>query len=198
MMAARHPLGERERDDADLIAESRTDPEMFAVLYDRYAADIHRYAARRVGTGHADDIVAETFLAAFRRRASYDTSRRMARPWLYGIATNLLGRHRRDEERLYRALERTGIDPLPEPMDNAVVARVSAQSRHQALAAALACLAPRDRDALLLLAWGGLTYEEVAEALDVPAGTVRSRIHRARKKTRVALGVTTDVIEEDR
>jgi len=198
MTAAWHPLGERERDDADVIAASRTDPETFAVLYDRYAADIHRYAARRVGTGHADDIVAETFLAAFRRRTSYDTSHRMARPWLYGIATNLLARHRRDEERLYRALERTGIDPLPEPMDTTVVARVTAQSRHQSLAAALAGLAPRDRDALLLLAWGGLTYEEVAEALDVPTGTVRSRIHRARKKTREALSAGTGVIEEIR
>ena len=198
MTAARHPLGERERDDADLITESRTEPETFAVLYDRYATDIHRYAARRVGTGNADDIVAETFLAAFRCRTSYDTSRRMARPWLYGIATNLLARHQRDEERLYRALARTGIDPLPEPMDNTVVARVTAQAHHQALAAALAGLAPRDRDALLLFAWGGLTYEEVAEALDIPAGTVRSRIHRARKKTREALGADTDMIEEIR
>src|SRR3569833_563082 len=136
MTAAWHPLGERERDDADVIAASRTDPETFAVLYDRYAADIHRYAARRVGTGHADDIVAETFLAAFRRRTSYDTSHRMARPWLYGIATDLLARHRRDEERLYQALEQNRIDPLHEPMDTTDVARVTAQSRRQSQAAA--------------------------------------------------------------
>lgn len=197
-MTATRPVIDREGDDAKLIVESLKDPEIFAILFDRYAADIHRYAARRVGTGHADDIVAETFLAAFRRRTSYDTTRRMARPWLYGIATNLLARHQREEERLYRALQRTGIDPLPEPMETAVVARVTAQSRQRALAAALAGLAPRDRDTLLLLAWGGLTYEEVAEALDVPAGTVRSRIHRARKKTREALAATTDLIEEDR
>ena len=197
-MTAARPVIDREGDDAELIVESHKDPEIFAILFDRYAADIHRYAARRVGTGHADDIVAETFLAAFRRRTSYDTTRRMARPWLYGIATNLLARHQREEERLYRALQRTGIDPLPEPMETAVVARVTAQSRQRALAAALAGLAPRDRDTLLLLAWGGLTYEEVAEALDVPAGTVRSRIHRARKKTREALAATTDLIEGDR
>ncbi|WP_433179353.1 RNA polymerase sigma factor [Actinoallomurus sp. CA-150999] len=195
-MTAAHPVRE-ECDDAQLIVESHQDPEIFATLFDRYADDIHRYAARRVGTEHADDIVAETFLVAFRRRASYDTTRPMARPWLYGIATNLLARHRREEERLYRALQRTGVDPLPESMDNAVVARVAAQSHQRALAAALAGLKPRDRDTLLLLAWGGLTYEEVAEALDVPTGTVRSRIHRARKKTREALATTTDLIEGD-
>ncbi|GAA4630342.1 RNA polymerase sigma factor [Actinoallomurus vinaceus] len=195
-MTAARPVG-KEFDDAELIVASYKDPETFATLFDRYADDIHRYAARRVGTAHADDIVAETFLVAFRRRTSYDTTRRMARPWLYGIATNLLARHRREEERLYRALQRTGVDPLPEPMANAVVARVAAQSHHRALAAALAGLKPRDRDTLLLLAWGGLTYEEVAEALDVPVGTVRSRIHRARKKTREALGTTTDLIDGD-
>jgi RNA polymerase sigma factor (sigma-70 family) len=144
--------------DAELIERSWGEPEAFAVLFDRYAADIHHYAARRLGTGAADDLVAETFLAAFRRRTSYDTARAGARPWLYGIATTLIARQRRSEQRLYRALARTGVDPLPEPMAEVVVRRVAAQQQQRLLAAALAGLPPADRHVLLLVAWGGLSY----------------------------------------
>ena len=79
--------------DAELIERSWGEPETFAALFDRHAADIHHYVARRLGTSAADDLVAKTFLAAFRRRLSYDTSRTHARPWLYGIATTLIARH---------------------------------------------------------------------------------------------------------
>jgi len=173
--------------DAKLIEQSLAEPEVFAVLFDRYAADIHHYAARRLGASAADDLVAETFLAAFRRRTSYDTSRSQARPWLYGIATTLIARQRRSEQRLYRALARTGVDPLPEPIADQVVRRVAAQGQQRRLAAALAGLSPADREVLLLVAWGGLSYEEIAEAVAVPIGTVRSRLHRARRKVREAL-----------
>jgi RNA polymerase sigma factor (sigma-70 family) len=173
--------------DAKLIEQSLAEPEVFAVLFDRYAADIHHYAARRLGASAADDLVAETFLAAFRRRTSYDTSRSQARPWLYGIATTLIARQRRSERRLYRALARTGLDPLPEPIADQVVRRVAAQGQQRRLAAALAGLSPADREVLLLVAWGGLSYEEIAEAVAVPIGTVRSRLHRARRKVREAL-----------
>jgi RNA polymerase sigma-70 factor (ECF subfamily) len=173
--------------DAKLIEQSLAEPEVFAVLFDRYAADIHHYAARRLGASAADDLVAETFLAAFRRRSSYDTSRSEARPWLYGIATTLIARQRRSEQRLYRALARTGVDPLPEPIADQVVRRVAAQGQQRRLAAALAGLPSADREVLLLVAWRGLSYEEIAEAVAVPVGTVRSRLHRARRKVREAL-----------
>jgi RNA polymerase sigma factor (sigma-70 family) len=147
--------------DARLIEQSLVEPEVFAVLFDRYAADIHHYAARRLGASAADDLVAETFLAAFRRRTSYDTSRSQARPWLYGIATTLIARQRRSEQRLYQALARTDVDPLPEPIADQVVRRVAAQGQQRRLAAALAGLSPADREVLLLMAWGGLSYEEI-------------------------------------
>ncbi|MFJ9638238.1 CU044_5270 family protein [Streptomyces sp. NPDC101178] len=99
-------------DDADVIAQSLDEPELFAGLYDRHAPDIHRYVARRLGEGPADDITAETFLIAFRTRHRYDTAHRLARPWLYGIAANLIGRHRRTEVRALKALARTGHDPV--------------------------------------------------------------------------------------
>jgi RNA polymerase sigma factor (sigma-70 family) len=177
-----------ELDDAELIRLSWDDPERFAVLFERYVRPIHHYIARRLGIQAADDIVAETFLAAFRRRHSYDTAQPLARPWLYGIATTLIARHRRNEERFLRALSRTGVDPLPEPMADAVISRVAAQNEDRRLAGALAKLPRGHRDVLLLVAWGGFGYEEVALALGIPVGTVRSRLHRARKKVRAALG----------
>lgn len=176
--------------DAVLIRRSWHDPEAFAGLFDRYVQQIHHYVARRLGTDAADDIVAETFLAAFRRRHSYDTERPLARPWLYGIATNLVARHRRSEQRYLRALHRTGEDPLPEPMADAVADRVTAQMDERRMAKGLARLSPGDRDVLLMAAWGGLSYEEMAQALDVPIGTVRSRLPGLAKKCRRRSGTT--------
>lgn len=83
---------ERAVADAVLISDSFTTPERFAGLFDRHAPVIHRYAARRLGPDAADDLVAETFLLAFARRAGYDTRYPDARPWLFGIATNLIAR----------------------------------------------------------------------------------------------------------
>jgi DNA-directed RNA polymerase specialized sigma24 family protein len=94
--------------DATVIELSWHEPEQFALLFNRHAPRIQRYVMRRLGPAAADDIVAETFLLAFRRRESYDLARDDALPWLYGIATHLIRRHHRQETRLYRALARTG------------------------------------------------------------------------------------------
>ncbi|MGP3921819.1 RNA polymerase sigma factor [Streptomyces sp. 8N616] len=175
-------------DDADIVAQSLERPELFARLYDRYAPDIHRYAARRLGDGAADDITAETFLVAFRSRARYDTARVNARPWLYGIAANLIGKQRRTEVRALRALARTDVDPVAESWVDSADSRVAAQAAQAPLAGALAGLSVGDRHVLLLVAWADLSYPEVADALGIPVGTVRSRLNRARRKVRAALG----------
>jgi RNA polymerase sigma-70 factor (ECF subfamily) len=172
--------------DAELIERSRTEAEEFARLYDRHALAIHRYVARRLGTDLADDLMAETFLRAFRQRHRYDPVHRDARPWLYGIATNLVSRHRRSELRFWRAIARTGVDPVVESPADRVVDRVTAS--HTGLAAALAGLNGGQRDVLLLTAAGGLSPAEIATALGVAPGTVHSRLSRARKKMRDALG----------
>lgn len=182
--------------DAELIGTSRHRPDVFAQLYDRHAADIHRYVARRLGDGYADDITAETFLTAFRQRHRYDTDRTSARPWLYGIAANLIGKHRRTEMRGLRALARTGVDPVAESWTERVESRVTAQAASGPLAAALAGLAARDRHVLLLVAWADLSYKEVAEALSIPVGTVRSRLNRARRTVRAALGADPTLVTE--
>ena len=180
-------------DDAALIERSLRDAEAFAGLYDRHAAPLHRYVARRLGDGAADDIVAETFLDAFRRRHKYDPARRDARPWLYGIAANLIGKHSRAEVRMLRAYSRTGADPVQAghaTSDETARAdsRLSARAAHRDLAAALGALRAGDREVLLLVAWADLSYPEVAAALRIPVGTVRSRLHRARTQVRDALG----------
>lgn len=177
-------------DDAAVIQRSLSDPEAFTTVFDRHAPVIHRYVARRIGAHAADDVVGETFLAAFRRRERYDRSRSNALPWLYGIASNLIGKHRRDEVRAYRALARSGVDPVVESGTERVEARVVAQDLERELAGGLAVLQQRDRDVLLLVAWSELSYDEVADALGIPIGTVRSRLSRARRKLREVLGGT--------
>ncbi|GIH94784.1 MULTISPECIES: RNA polymerase sigma factor [Planobispora] len=184
-------------DDAEVIRRSLDEPDAFALLFDRHAPELHRYVTRRLGDSLADDIVSDTFLAAFRRRDRYDTTRPDARPWLYGIAANLIGKHRRTEVRSYRALARTGADEVAESYADRVEAEVTASAAQRELAGALASLSVGDRDVLLLVAWADLSYEEVADALDIPVGTVRSRLHRARKRTRAALGgVDPTAVEE--
>src|SRR5689334_3111250 len=174
--------------DALLIRASWDEPARFAALYDRYAAQLYRYAYRRVGAGAADDVVAETFLAAFRRRHTYDLSRPDARPWLFGILTRELGRHERAERAHYRALARAAPATPEESPADAVAARVSAGAARTQLVTALEALPARDRDVLLLVAWGGFTYDEVASALGIPVGTVRSRLNRARRKVQAVFG----------
>lgn len=188
-MSGPPPSTPRTEDDAEVVAQSLEQPELFARLYDRYAPDIHRYAARRLGDGAADDITSDTFLIAFRIRSRYDRTRPNARPWLYGIAGNLIGKQRRAEVRALKALARTGHDPVSESWGASWVedtdSRIAAQGP---LAGALAALSAGDRHVLLLVAWAELTYQEVAEALGIPVGTVRSRLNRARRKVRTALG----------
>lgn len=174
-------------DDASIIELSWHEPERFALLFDRHAARIHRYAARRVGREVADDLVAETFLAAFAKRRGYVTAYRDAVPWLYGIATNLVGQHRREEVRQFRIRQAAWPDLAEPGHADRVTADVTARSVRRELAAALAELADGDRDVLVLIAWEQLTYTEIARALAIPVGTVRSRLNRARARLRVTL-----------
>jgi RNA polymerase sigma-70 factor, ECF subfamily len=180
--------GAPDADDAGLIAESLGQPERFGELYDRHAAVLHRYAARRVGDDLADDLVAATFLAAFRARVRYDQARPDARPWLFGILTKEISRQHRTESARWRALARSAPDRPADGLADQVAADVSAQAQRAVLAGALAGLAPADRSVLLLIAWGDLSYEETAQALGIPVGTVRSRLSRARVQVRAALG----------
>ncbi len=158
-----------------MLAESITDPARFAELYERHLRSVATYLARRVGSGPAEDLTAEVFARAFRSRARYRADHESALPWLLGIASHLVADHRRAERRRLDVLERV-LSSSPQSLESevAVLAPV--------LVAQLRNLSAADRDALLLVVWGELSYEEAAAALRVPIGTIRSRISRARRR----------------
>ena len=164
--------------DAECLARSLNEPIAFELIFDRHFGAVHRYLHRRAGRELADELTAETFALAFSRRGSCRASGSVL-PWLYGIATNLLHRYRRAERRQLHAYNRSGVDRSVAYEDEAD-ARVDGSSLDARLAGALAAMRPRERDALLLYALADLSYEEVALALDVPVGTVRTWLHRAR------------------
>jgi RNA polymerase sigma-70 factor (ECF subfamily) len=154
-------------------------------FHDAFQAEfpaLHRYLRRRVGSATADDLAAETFTTAYANWHRLDAQRPL-RPWLYGIAANHLRHHWRREERQLRAYARTGIDTVVDDLD-ATVARADADTQKRALAQALASLRRGDREILLLHAWASLTDSEIAEALSLPTGTVKSRLHRTREQLR--------------
>ncbi|HWH97843.1 MAG TPA: sigma-70 family RNA polymerase sigma factor, partial [Pseudolysinimonas sp.] len=154
--------------------------------YDRHAALMHRYAARRVGRVAADDVMSETFLVAFERRASFDLAVDDARPWLYGIATTLLKKHVRLEIASWRGIVAAGSAEVDVDAIEAVGSRLDAETSVSRLGTALRRMHARDRDVLLLHAWADLDYQAIADALNVPIGTVRSRLNRARRVLRAA------------
>ena len=176
------------RGDSGAIGASLTDPERFAEIFHRHWDEIYRYVARRLGPEAAEDVGSETFTVAFRSRERYDLTRADARPWLYGIATNLIGQHRRAERRRHQVLARADAEWVSASFADGSDARVTAERLGPRIAAVLSDLRPADRDLLLLIAWAALTYEEAAAALGLPVGTVRSRLHRVRKKIRRAFG----------
>ncbi len=178
-----------ELSDARPVSGLHGGPEEFTAVYDLYFHDVYRYVAGRVDVQVADDLAAETFLVAFRNRKKFDPERGSVRPWLFGVATNLVRRHRRSELRHYRALARAGAEPDADSHEGRVVAAVSAQALKPRLAKALTKLNQGERDVLLLLALGQLSHEEIAEALGVSYGTVGSRLSRGRAKLR-------DILEE--
>lgn len=161
---------------------------VFADLFDAHARRLRSYLAGRVGESAADDLVAETFLVALRRRHAYDPAAGPVKGWLYGIATNLVREHVRKETRGHRAhLRVIGRREAEHDQDALVADRVDAERQTKLLAAALADLRDEDRDVLLLTSWAGLTPTEVATALGEPASTVRSRLHRVRARLQALL-----------
>lgn len=180
--------------DGDVIAASLADPDRFTEIFERHFDAIYAFAARRLGREVADDVGAAVFVEAFSARSRFDLDRADARPWLYGIATNLIHRHRRTETRRLRAYARSETARPDEPLD--IDQRLDAAAMGPRLAQALNELATNDRDALLLYAWAELSYDDIAIATDVPIGTVRSRIHRARQSLRAELGVREPVAAE--
>jgi len=161
--------------DAAVVADSLDQPARFAVLYERHLPTVERYLARRVGSELAEDLTAEVFVRAFRVRGRFRAEHETALPWLLGIASHLVGDQRRAEQRRLASLRRLASTISAEAHDDLAIVAPDLVRKLRRLPAA-------DRDALLLVAWGELSYEETAVALGIPLGTVRSRIARARKR----------------
>lgn len=171
--------------DSELMAASVEAPDQFSEIFERHARAVGGYVRRRIGEAGVDDALSETFLVAFRRRGSFDASSDSARPWLLGIATRVMKRHRASEAAQWRAFEHASGAvgaAVDDGQERAADDRLDASRAVRELAPRIAALSRKDRDTLLLYAWGGLTYEQVARALDVPVGTVRSRLNRVRKR----------------
>lgn len=170
--------------DSEIIQRSLEEPGVFSGIFERHVRPVGGYIRRRVGADAVDDVLSETFLVAFRRRASFDLGAESARPWLLGIATTVVKSHRAAEARQWRAFEASAsaeevAEVTPQVASDS---RIDADAALRALAPRIAALAAKDRDTLLLHAWGDLTYEQIASALGVPVGTVRSRLNRVRRK----------------
>jgi RNA polymerase sigma factor (sigma-70 family) len=169
--------------DAEVIRASCEEAEAFTAVFDRRFDPIRAYLVRRLGSSVGDELAAEVFVRGFELRRRYDPDRGELRAWLFGIAANLIRRHRRDERRRLQALARMPIAAEP-PSDADSDRRVDAEQQRGALIRGLARLSQRDREVLLMFVWAELSYEQIAQALDLPIGTVRSRISRARRLLR--------------
>jgi RNA polymerase sigma factor (sigma-70 family) len=166
-----------------VVASLAGQPEEFATIVRRHGQAVHGYLARRVGHDLAGELLGEVWLRAFRSRHSFDREVESARPWLYGIARNTL----RAEWRLRRIDGASGPEASDDPWP-AVDARLDAVRQGPDLRAALDCLEEQDCEVLLLVAWEHLAPAEIAVALGMAQGTVRWRLHRARKQLQARFG----------
>jgi RNA polymerase sigma factor (sigma-70 family) len=171
--------------DAEVIGQSLGEPEAFGLIYDRHAATVLRFLGRRAGARVAEGLLGELFRIAFERRKTFDASRASALPWLYGIGSNLLLKHRRGEARRLRASARMAA--VEQADRRASAAALDARLLFPRVADAIEALPDDERDLLLLFAWEDLSYQSMAEALELPIGTVRSRLNRARAHLRELL-----------
>lgn len=173
-----------EGDELALVTALRSDdPEALATLFDRYGDRVYNHCFRATGDwADAEDATASVFLEVWRHRRRVQVHDGSALPWLYGVATNVCRNLTRSRRRRLRALA-TLPPPQAEP-DHAdrVTDRVGSTERMRAVLDAIRELPPREQEVLGLVAWSGLSYEEAAAALDVPVGTVRSRLSRARAR----------------
>jgi RNA polymerase sigma factor (sigma-70 family) len=175
--------------DSAVIATSLEDPKAFGAIFDRHAGALLRFLARRVDPAEAEALLGDVFRIAFERRGSYDVQREDARPWLYGIAANLVAKHWRSEGRRLRATARFAAQRgFGEDLAERAVSAADARVVWPGIAEALDALPGPEREVLLLFAWEELSYNQIATALGVPVGTVRSRLNRGRTRLAALTG----------
>jgi len=171
----------------------------FGDLFDRHAHLINNFCFRRTGNRTtAEDLMSATFLHAWRRRSDVVLAGDSLLPWLYGIAANLSRRYLRGVRRRAAAAARLSEPGSePDPADD-VARRLDAGRQAERARDLIKSLPERDQDLFVLCAWQGLSYREAALALDIPVGTVRSRLSGARDRLRWLLAEPTDAIGDER
>lgn len=180
MAVSNEPALGRASDDTLWHASAKGDTRAFGALYERHARDIYNYLFRRLGDwSEAEDLTALVFLEAFRKRDTVVLVDGKLLPWLFGVATNVLRNRRRAQWRNRRLLARLdkerGNDSVPD-----LQRRTEAAEQMRSVLKQVATLPRPQQDVIALCVWSGLSYEEAATALQVPVGTVRSRLARAR------------------
>ena len=173
-----------ETDGALIERSARGRPDAFVEVVRRHEVAVHGYLARRAGRQAADDLLGEVWVRAFGGRAGFDPAHPDARPWLYGIARNVLRAH----WRAGRPADQAGVVEAVDPWDD-VIDRLDsgAAARTREMVGAVRALPPEEREVLLLVAWEQLTPAQAALVLGIPQGTARSRLHRARAALRPVL-----------
>ncbi|MGW1200798.1 RNA polymerase sigma factor [Streptomyces sp. NPDC002536] len=161
------------------------DRDAFAQLYEEHARTVYNHAYRLTGDwSTAEEVMSETFLEAWRTRERLEPDGDSLRPWLLGIATNKARNANRSFGRRLAFLARR---PAPEPVADfadEAAGRIDDARHLAAVRRALDGLRRPEREVLVLCVWSGLDYAQIAEALDIPVGTVRSRLSRARARLR--------------
>lgn len=179
---------------SDAVVTSVEHPHRFEAVFEQYHRAVYQYLARAVGPDLADEYAGDVFVTAFAARARYDPALGSVRAWLFGIAANIrrtrarsTGRGRRAWKRVggEREAEDGGFEVLEESLDYG--------QRLAWVARFLRELSDTDRDVLVLFAWGELTYPEIAQALGIEIGTVRSRLARARGRLRELIAASGEV-----
>ncbi|MFQ5524515.1 MAG: RNA polymerase sigma factor [Acidimicrobiia bacterium] len=186
------------KSDAEIIEASLENQELFAVIFERHYRDIHRFVVAAVGPSDGPDLAAEVFLRAFATRHRYRLTYPSARPWLWGIASNLIRGYYRSRARRERAHRRVlvSLESEPDPSDE-TLDRVAAEAERPLLASAMTQLRSQDAEVLVLFAVGGLSYAEIAEVLGIAEGTVRSRLNRTRTKLWNLMAVNDESNSDD-
>jgi RNA polymerase sigma-70 factor (ECF subfamily) len=183
--------------DSEVVRASLEDAERFETIFDRYHILIWGYLARLGGRAHADELAAEVFLVAFRKRATFDPARGDVRGWLYGIASNISRTRLRSEARRRRAFAKAAgerVDSVS-PVE-ATTDALAQRTRLRLVLEALGRLSSRDREVIVLFAWEELSYEQIADALGIEVGTVRSRLSRARTRLRELVALVGEENDE--
>lgn len=173
--------------DAVLWARARAgDGAAFGVLFERHAGRIYNYCFRRTADwALAEDLTSATFLIAWRSHGRGPLQAETAEPLLYGIATNVIRNRRRSLKRARNAFGRLPLPRAEEPdFAEDVAARLDDRVAMGRLLGIFSKLPRREQDVIALCDWSGLTYEEAADALGLPIGTVRSRLSRGRRRLR--------------